>query len=92
MFCSSLDITRTVNLKLNIQEMYAVMFLFFHFYLKENRRVEQRVLEEAEHTLGGDLTGLVAPGGHQEARGRGEGSREAAHLPTLTHLLGMLSL
>ena len=92
MFCSSLDITRTVNLKSNIQEMYAVMFLFFHFYLKENRRVEQRVLEEAEHTLGGDLAGLVAPGGHQEARGRGEGSREAAHLPTLVHLFVMLSL
>ena len=68
------------------------MFLFLLFYLKEDRRMEQRVLEEAKHTLCGDLAGLVAPGGHQEARGRGEGGWEAAHLPTLIQMLGMLSL
>ena len=54
--------------------------------------MEQRVLEEAEHTLGGDLTRLVAPGGNKEARGRGEGSREAGHLPTLTQMIGRMSL
>ena len=54
--------------------------------------MEQRVLEEAEYTLCGDLAGFVAPGGHQEARGRGEGGWEAAHLPTLIQMLGMLSL
>ena len=45
--------------------------------------MKKGVLEEGEDTLGGYLAGLVAPGGHQQRGGRGERSRETAHLPTL---------
>ena len=54
--------------------------------------MKKGVLEEGEDTLGGYLAGLVAPGGHQQRGGRGERSRETAHLPTLKNRIKYIVL
>ena len=79
---AGLDITRTVDLKSYIQVTSSCDILG---NLQEDGGMEERVLEEAEDALGGDLAGLVTPGGHQEGGGTGEDGRETAHLPTLSY-------
>ena len=45
--------------------------------------MEEGILEEGEYPLHRHLGGLVAPGGHQQGGGAGEGAGEAPQLPPL---------